>query len=150
MLISSNHFYINLGRQILNSLQNMMKEHGIFEKHTNRKVLKLSDVLHTCFPKWDIQHNWQPLFKKFSPTHTNWEWNIQLITIFMWDLQKPRTSNNAKRDKIYRSRGRGGWLTDPSHLIGNKTFRLLSFTLNYLHFKCFIHSYNCKSKRCLK
>lgn len=30
---------------------------------------------------------------------------MQLITIFMWDLQKPRTLNNAERDKIYRSRG---------------------------------------------
>lgn len=57
MLISSNHFYMNLGKQILNSLQNMMNDHGIFEKHTNKTVQKLQDVSHTCFAKLDIQHN---------------------------------------------------------------------------------------------
>lgn len=58
MLTSSNHyFYMNLGKQILNSLQNMMKDSGIFEKHTNRKGQKLQDLLNTCFPKLDVQNN---------------------------------------------------------------------------------------------
>lgn len=58
MLTSSNHyFYMNLGKQTLNSLQNMMKDSGIFEKHTNGKGQKLQDLLYTCFPKLDVQNN---------------------------------------------------------------------------------------------
>lgn len=48
---------MNLGKQILNSLQNMMKDSGIFEKHTNRKGQKLQDLLYTCFPKLDVRNN---------------------------------------------------------------------------------------------
>ena len=44
--------------------------------------------------------------KKFSPTHINWEWIMQLITIFMWDLQKPRTSNNAESQDLQKPRTR--------------------------------------------
>lgn len=49
----------------------MMKDSAILGKHTNKKVQKLQDVvLHTCFPKLDVQNNEQPLFKKLSPQHT--------------------------------------------------------------------------------
>lgn len=51
MLTSSNHyFYMSLGKQICNSLQNMMKDS---EKHTNKEVQKSQDI----FPKLDVQNN---------------------------------------------------------------------------------------------
>lgn len=49
---STHYFHMNLGKWILNNLQNMIKDSGTFEKHTNNKVKKSQeDVLHTCFPK---------------------------------------------------------------------------------------------------
>lgn len=83
MLISSNHFYLNLGKQILNSLQNMMKEHGIFEKTHKQKCSVITRCLTYLLSK--IRYTTQLIvtFKKLSPIHTNWELTMQLITIFM-------------------------------------------------------------------
>lgn len=82
----------------------MMKDSAILGKHTNKKVQKLQDVvLHTCFPKLDVQNNEQPLFKKCLPnTH---KLGMKYATNNHCHVRSPSILKNTERDKIYRTEG---------------------------------------------
>lgn len=59
LILPEHYFHMNLGKWILNNLQNFIKDNDIFENHTNKKVKKLQMyyIYVFAFLKLDVQNN---------------------------------------------------------------------------------------------